>query len=200
MLILTIDKKTMLWQRLRSTQSLLLLGISLSAISLLPTQSSAARPPSLPQPSTAPFELSLLDSGASLDNGVITANTINCDNGVITANTICQQGLTIPSLWWANEQFGGKVLDNWLAYPADGKTTARIDLVVNRQTWSLLDYLERYDFINHFGTVARDYGYNIRVFNYQKELLATYTCDFSTTPRLCNIQLDATGKSRLRRS
>lgn len=192
MLILTTDKKTM--------RSLLLLGISLSTISLLPTQSSAAPPPSVPQPSTAPLELSLFDSGASLDNGVITANTIKCDNGVITANTICQQGLTIPSLWWANEQFGGKVLDNWLAYPADGKTAARIDLVVNRQIWSLLDYLERYDFINHFGTVARDYGYNVRVFNYQKELLATYTCDFSTTPRLCNIQLDATGKSRLRRS
>lgn len=184
-----------------SARSLLLLGISLSAIWLLP-KPSPAQAPSVPQPSSAPLELSLVAPGASLDNkSATTANTISCDNrSVVTANTICPQGLTIPSLWWAKEQFGGKLLDNWLAYQGNGTTAARIDLVVNRQTWSLLDYLQRYDFVNHFGTVARDYGYNVRVFNYQKELLATYTCNFSTTPRLCNIQLDATGKARVRRS
>ena len=183
-------------------RSLLLLGISLSAILLLPTQPSPAQAPSVPQPSSAPLELSLLTPSASLDNkSATTANNISCNNrAVITANTICPQGLTIPSLWWTKEQFGGKVLDNWLAYQSNGTTAARIDLVVNRQNWSLLDYLQRYDFVNHFGTVARDYGYNVRVFNYQKELLATYTCNFSTTPRLCNIQLDATGKGGLRRS
>jgi hypothetical protein len=118
----------------------------------------------------------------------------------ISANTICQQQLTIPSLWWANAQFGDKLLENWLTYPADGTTAARLDLVVNRQNWSLIDYLERYEFVNHFGTVARDYGYNVRVFNYQRELLATYTCNFATNPRLCSIQVEATGKAQVRGS
>lgn len=179
---------------------LLILSISLSA-SLLPTQPLPAQTPSVPQPSTAPLELSLLESGASLNKSAIAATAINCEQtAAIAANTICQQKLTIPSLWWAKEQFGGNLLENWLAYPADRTTTARIDLVVNRQNWSLIDYLERYEFVNHFGTVARDYGYNVRVFNYQKELLATYTCDFNASPLTCNIQLEATGKGRIQGS
>lgn len=187
----------------RSARSLLLLlGISLSAISLLPTKPSPAQTPSVPQPSTAPLELSLLEPGSSLDDRGIRPYTIRCDNiSVITPYTICQGQLTFPSLWWANEQFAAEQLDNnWLAYPGNGTEAGRVDMVVNRQTWSILDYLERYEFVNHFGTVARDFGYNVRVFNYQKELLATYTCNFSTTPHLCNIQVQATGKASVRGS
>ncbi len=55
----------------------------------------------------------------------------------------------------------------------------RVDFVVNRQVWSLLDYLQRYGFIHEFGTVASSYGYNIRIFDSQANLLAAYTCDFS---------------------
>lgn len=118
------------------------------------------------------------------------------DNAAKADETISQYQLTIPSLWWAKEQFGGNLLDNWLIYPTRGTTAAQIDLIVNQQIWSLLDYLERYEFVNHFGTVARDYGYNLRVLNHQKELLATYTCDFSTNPQLCTInKLEAIGKA-----
>lgn len=187
----------------QSVQSLLLLlGISLSAISLLPSQPSSAQSSSVPQPSTAPLELSLLQPSTASNDGDITPYTISCDQkSVITPYTICQEQLTVPSLWWANEQFTGKPLDNsWLAYPGNSTTDGRVDLVVNRQNWSLLDYLDQYKFVNHFGTVARDFGYNLRIFNYQKELLATYTCNFSITPRLCNIQLEATGKARVRGS
>lgn len=176
---------------LKSSQ--LLLGISIGAITslsnayaLLLTSPSYAQPPTIPQPSAAPLELSLLRAGASSDGRVITSNTIS------------QQGLTVPSLWWAKEQFGGDVLDNWLAYPAQGETARRVDLLVNRQNWSSLDYIGRYEFVNSFGTVAREYGYNIRVFNEQQELLASYTCDFSQNPSQCNLQLDATGKARIR--
>ena len=173
----------------RFVQSLLILGISLSAISLWPTQPSSAQTRLVNNPTDAPLELSILEPGAPLSDDVVTADTIS------------QNELTIPSLWWAKEQFGAMVLDNWLAYPTDGANAARVDLVVNQQNWSLLDYLERYEFVNHFGSVARDYGYNVRVFNHQKELLATYTCDFSNSPRLCNIgKLDATGKAGLRGS
>lgn len=166
----------------------LLFSTIFSAIFVLLTQPSSPRTRLVPQPSTAPVELSLLEPGASLDDSVITSDTIS------------QNKLTSPSLWWAKEQFGGKLLDNWLAYPASGRLAGRIDLVVNRENWSLLNYLERYEFVNHFGTVARDYGYNVRVFNYQKELLATYTCNFSTNPRLCNIQVEAAGKAHVRGS
>lgn len=187
----TVPKKMNSW--LKSSQ--LLLGISIGAITslslanaLLPIPALHSQTPTIPQPSAAPLELSLLKAGATSDGRVITSNTIS------------QQGLTVPSLWWAKEQFGGDVLNNWLAYPAQGETSGRIDLLVNRQNWSLLDYIGRYEFVNSFGTVARDYGYNVRVFNEQKELLASYTCDFSQNPSQCNMQLDATGKARIRGS
>jgi hypothetical protein len=173
--------------------SQLLIGIGISAITSLSNAFALLPPPSysqtptVPQPSQAPLELSLLQGA-------------NPDGRVITSNTISQQGLTVPSLWWAKEQFGGNVLSNWLAYPAQGETTGRIDLLVNRQNWTSLDYIGRYEFVNRFGTVARDYGYNIRVFNEQEELLASYTCDFRQNPTQCNMQLDATGKARVRGS
>lgn len=168
-------------------RSLLLLSISL-CVSLVPIQPSLGQTRSVPSPSEAPLELSLLEPGVFPKGNVITANTIS------------QQNLTIPSLWWANQQFGGQLLENWLAYPANDTRAARIDLIVNRQNWSLSDYLERYEFVYHFGTVASDYSYNVRVFNYQRELLATYTCNFATSPRVCNLQLDATGRAQIRGS
>ncbi len=173
----------------------MLLGVSIGAITslsnayaLLPTPPSHSQTPTILQPSQAPLEPGNPGSEAIRDGRVITSNTIS------------QEGLTIPSLWWAKEQFGGDVLNNWLAYPAQGETAGRIDLFVNRQNWSSLDYIGRYEFVNHFGTVARDYGYNLRVFNEQKELLASYTCDFSQNSSQCNMQLDATGKARIRGS
>ncbi len=172
------------------TKSLLLLTTGLvTAIFMPPALPAAnAKAPVVPPPTNAPLEL-----------GLLAPNAVK--NGVITASNISQKQLTIPSLWWAKEQFGGKLLDNWLAYPATGTRTPRIDLIVNRQIWSLLDYVERYEFVNSFGNVARDYGYNVRVFNYQQELLATYTCNFSIQPRLCRMaDLNALGKASVRGS
>lgn len=97
---------------------------------------------------------------------------------VTSANAPSQGGLTVPSLWWTADQFGG-ILENWLAYPAQGSTPGQIELVVRQEAWTLLGYIERYAFINHFGTVARDYGYNLQVLDREKDLLASYTCDFS---------------------
>ena len=158
----------------------LLLGISLTTIFLLSIQPSTAQI----EASDAPLELNLL----------------NNPKGVITANTINQAQLTIPSLWWAKENSENKLLDNWIAYPAEGTQTARVDVVVNQQYWSILDYLERYNFVNRVGSLARNYGYNIRVFNYQQERLATYTCNFNTSPTLCRIDFNNQNKLGLRRS
>lgn len=156
-------------------RSLLLLLATCLSTSLLPTQTSFAETSSIPKPSNAPLELSLLQN----------------PKNVITANTISQRGLTIPSLWLAKENSENKLLDNWIAYPAKKTEPGRVDLLVNQQIWSILDYSERYSFLNRVGNVARRYGYNLRVFNYQKERLATYTCNFSTSPALCNVDFNS---------
>lgn len=188
MLVATTNKRKMHGVAWMTSSLLLLLGVSSGAIALLPTSPTPAQTVTIPQPSQAPLELSLLQPGATVDGRVITSNTIS------------PQGVTTPSLWWAKEQFGSDLLNNWIAYPAQGADAGRIDLLVNRQNWGVIDYIQRYEFVNHFGTVARDYGYNVRVFNEQKQLLATYTCNFSLNPSQCYIQLDSTGKARIRGS
>lgn len=157
----------------------LLLTISFTTIFVLPIKSTPAETNSIQSPSQAPLELGLLNKP---NNSVITANTINPDK------------LTIPSLWLAKENSEGKLLDNWIAYPATEQEPARVDLVVNQQFWTLLDYLERYDFVNRLGSAARNNSYNVRVFNYQKEFLAAYTCNFNTSPAFCSIQMNAQNK------
>ena len=118
------------------------------------------------RPSNAPLELNLLSQPK--------------DN-IITAKTIDPQKLTVPSLWWSKQTSENKLLDNWIAYPASSTEPPRADLIVNQQIWSLLDYLEKS-------------GYNIRVFNYQKEMLGTYTCNFSQSPVFCSIQMNNQSK------
>lgn len=118
-----------------------------------------------------------------------------CSTDVVNKDTICQTGLTVPSLWWADEQFGDKLLENWLAYP----NKKRIDLIVNRQRWGLMDYYERYAFVHRMGAVVRgnsetgETGYNLRVFNRQEPALclAAYTCENG----YCGLQITGFGPS-----
>jgi hypothetical protein len=166
-------------------QSALLFGIYLTTVCLVPSQPLLAVTPPIPVASDAPLELDLLT---------------NPKGSVITANTINQGEITVPSLWWAQENSENKLLDNWIAYPASNNQPARVDLVVNQQIWSLLDYLERYNFVNRLGSVARNYGYNIRVFNYQQDRLATYTCIFNANPALCRIEIASQNQFGLGRS
>jgi hypothetical protein len=161
------------------------LTISLSTIALLPVSHSLAKTPPVPSPSDAPLELALLTQ----PNGT-----------VVTANTIDPEGLTTPSLWWEKENSENKLLDNWIAYPVSENEPGRVDLIVNQQIWSLLDYLDRYDFVNRLGNSARTDGYNVRVFNYQRDLLATYTCNFNTSPTSCRIQMNTQNRLGLLRS
>lgn len=157
-------------------QLALILGTYLTTISCLITQPLLAESLSIPSPSDAPLELDLLT---------------NPKGSIITANIIDQGKLSVPSLWWIKEISEHKLLDNWIAYPFTNQQTARVDVIVNQQIWSLLDYLERYDFVNNLGDIARNYGYNIRVFNYQKESLASYTCNFEKNPLLCKIKINS---------
>jgi hypothetical protein len=134
-----------------------------------------------------PLELALLE-------GKSIANDEN--QNIVTDRTISQDNLTVPSLWWAKEQFdpyGNRTIVNWIAY----RDRRRIDLVVNRQLWSLLNYVERYRLVNKFGTTAREYGYNLRIFDRQKKCLVTYSCDFKTTPNQCKIDFEPSGRAGL---
>ena len=136
-----------------------------------------------PQPVPDPLELNLLTPDISL-----------AGTEVVTAYTINQADMTVPSFWWADEQFGGKLLANWLAYTQK----KRVDFVLNRQYWSFLDYLKRYAFVNQLGTVARDYGYNTRFFDETGAALATYTCNYQVQPPICKIELESSRQDGIR--
>ena len=155
----------------------LVFSIFITTFSIFPVQFAQAQS-RIPIPSQAPLELDLLT---------------NPRDNIITADTISQKQLTLPSLWWAQEQSQNKLLDNWIAYPANNSQPGRVDLIVNEQIWNALEGIELYSFVNRLGSVARTYGYNIRVFNYEKELLGTYTCNLNLTTPLCNIKMNTTG-------
>lgn len=125
---------------------------------------------------------------------------LRTDLEVVTRQTICQAGaaatgLTEPSLWWVYEQFGEGILQNWFAFPDEEGTSERVDLLVNEDIWNDTNYLDRYVFIHQFGTTAQQFGYNLRVFNPNGELLGAYYCRSQAD---CQIFLNPFGRSALR--
>lgn len=121
----------------------------------------------------------------SLDPQVVNRlqeGNLPADGSIVTAGTISQTGLTSPSLWWTDQQFGDNLLSFWVAHTGVDGSLRRVDLLVDQQAWSQVNYLERYAFITHFGRSAQDFGYHTRVFNWQGELLGAYICDFQSAP------------------
>jgi hypothetical protein len=104
----------------------------------------------------------------------------------ITDQSASSVRLTLPSLWWirdqvaAQPQFGHKLLEKWLACTDQPQLAGHVDVLVNPQVWTLLDYLDRYEFVHRLGTVTSGYGYNLRIFNRQLTVLAAYTCQFES--------------------
>ncbi|MEG4282652.1 hypothetical protein QUB68_05955 [Microcoleus sp. A006_D1] len=99
---------------------------------------------------------------------------------------------SVPSLWLAQKQFGGKLLDRWFV----DRTNTWVIVIVNRQLWSLLDYMERYQFVNRFGAASSEYGYNLRVCNRQGTALAVYSCKGDRLS--CKIDLESLSNPGLR--
>jgi hypothetical protein len=164
-------------------------SLLLSSVTMLMPQLASAQQPLAPAPSLEPLEIKLLQP-----------DTSRAQRNIVTANSISPIELATPSLWWVKQQFdedkefGSKFIVNWIAY----QDKQRVDLVVNRQLWTLLDYIGRYRFVNQFGTVARDYKYDVRVFNQQAALLATYTCDHSKNSPPCEFRrFEAFGRDSL---
>lgn len=123
--------------------------------------------------------------------------------GTVTSRTPSDVRLSIPSLWWISdqlaslEQYGNKFIQDWIAYPPQGGQPGKVDLLVNRQQWSLLDYLQRYEFVRKFSTIARGYGYNTRVYDSpDRTPVAFYTCDFPSLT--CNLDIPGSGSLRRR--
>lgn len=96
-----------------------------------------------------------------------------------------------PSLWLGRDifayktKFGKKIFEGWLVCPSSNSDRGRIDLMVNGQLWSVLDYFDRYELLHQFGIysdrsdVKYPSGYNLRVFNRQGRSLGSYTCNTS---------------------
>jgi len=105
---------------------------------------------------------------------------------IVSASNPSQTEHTIPSLWWAVEQFDsleGNLVTTWQA----NRTTQVIDIIVNQRNWRSLEDIARYSFVNRMGSVARDYQYQLRVLNQQQNCLAIYVCDFDIDPAKCYI-------------
>jgi hypothetical protein len=105
---------------------------------------------------------------------------------------LSQTEKSTPSLWLAQKQFGGKLLDRWFV----DRSNTWVIIIVNRQLWSLLDYMERYQFVNRFGAASSEYGYNLRVCNRQGTALAVYACKGDR--QSCKIDLDSLSNPGLR--
>jgi hypothetical protein len=97
---------------------------------------------------------------------------------VISNAAPSQFGLTIPSLWWVAEQFGGRLITGWRAYPGANQGVGRVDMRVRSEVWNRYSYLDRYGFVTHIGLVSSDFGYNLLVYDFRQNIVAAYTCDF----------------------
>lgn len=125
-----------------------------------------------------------------IDLTTLKSTETNTDPDIVTADTASPQGMTLPSLWWPNEQFASKLVTNWIA----NRRQKQIYLLVGTKSWHVLDYIDRYRTIDRFGRIAQSYGYNLKICDSQKIALARYTCDLAAaqnTPNTCQVWLNS---------
>lgn len=102
-----------------------------------------------------------------------------------------QTGLTIPSLWWVEQQFGQKTVLNWAVYPDQNRQEQQVHVYLRSNLWARFSYLERYAFVTHFGHLTRTYGHQLVMLESNGLPLASYICDFTTAePSLVPGSLD----------
>jgi len=136
-----------------------------------------------------------INNQASIPSAPILADHI-VDRRNLVASAKATPDTTQSSFWWAALQFDpfdGKLVQDWLAYPQK----QQINLIVNWQLWTLLDYFGRYRFVNQFGTVARKYGYSLSIFNQEDQCLATYKYNPTSIPPKWELNLEQLGRSSL---
>ena len=166
----------------------------------------------------------------SLDNKMTVIRQINNQQPVTDAAekiiTVAEDAapshrdFTEPSLWWQQQQQSDaltpRLIDSWQAHIYSGDSTRVlsspqvVDVVVNGQIWPLLSYLEQYAFITQFGSSAKTYGYQLRVFTGQR-LVGLHVCGFGEEETLeltadeggepsvnCQVELDYFGQGAIR--
>ncbi|MFG3818661.1 hypothetical protein [Limnothrix redekei] len=101
------------------------------------------------------------------------------DQPMATDQEIRQQGLTPPSLWLTRDLLGGKIVDRWTIHRGDEQLPPWVEVTFNLQPWNNLEYPRQYAYLNEFGRVAREYGFNVRVCNGSGDALAAQFCDWS---------------------
>jgi hypothetical protein len=126
-----------------------------------------------------------------VDLSLLKSDADSLPTNIITADSVSIATITTPSLWWASEQSPPKLISNWIA---DG-TQKQVYLLVNPQYWNVLDYVDRYAFVDRFGRVSRGYGYNLRLCTDRKIVLAEYQCDKISSFSSCRILLNAAGQA-----
>ncbi|HEY9688627.1 MAG TPA: hypothetical protein V6D46_01440 [Coleofasciculaceae cyanobacterium] len=100
------------------------------------------------------------------------------DRPISTDKEILQQGLTPPSLWMTRDLLGGKIVDRWTVHRGSDQLPPWVEVTFNLQPWNNLEYPRQYAYLNEFGRVAREYGYNVRVCNGLGDTLAAQFCDW----------------------
>ncbi|MBD0335700.1 MAG: hypothetical protein ICV62_09440 [Cyanobacteria bacterium Co-bin13] len=108
-------------------------------------------------------------------------------NSVQTDEMISPTHMSTPSFWYNRDQLptrlgGRRLISSWMAYQTDEHSMPVVDVVVNAQYWSVLNYFEQYGVVNALGQSAKDFGYNLRIYRgslYNRELLGLHVCDFT---------------------
>ena len=95
-----------------------------------------------------------------------------------TSRQPSQQGITLPSLWWVDRQFGQKLIIDWFAYDSESPETQQVQIFIRSNLWARFSYLERYAFVTHFGAMTRTYGYQMLLLDPKGTPLASYLCSF----------------------
>lgn len=96
----------------------------------------------------------------------------------VNAETPSDWSLTVPGLWWANQQFGDKMVMNWFAYRQPQARNSQVRAIVRPDLWSRYTYFERFAFLKRFGLTTSAAGYHLLVLDRQNYLLGAYTCQF----------------------
>lgn len=95
-------------------------------------------------------------------------------------------GLTPPSLWWSRDQLtnslgGYRLVRNWIAFRSASTQLNVVDVQVDSQYWDPQEDVEKYAILNRFGTAAKQYGYQLRLYR-SFTVIGIYACDFSDYP------------------
>jgi hypothetical protein len=105
------------------------------------------------------------------------------------SNTARSPSQSPPNLWWAKEQydpFAGRLIERWQV----NREHQSVEVMVNRQLWSSLDYLGRYRLVSQLGSITRESRYDLNILNPQNKCLATYVCEFEMIPYQCELLIE----------